>query len=340
MENLTSGALGRVLRPKVAGAWNLHLVAGDVPVFVVFSSVAGTLGTAGQGNYAAANVFLDALVSWRRGRGLSGTSLAWGLWEQAGGMTGHLGDADRARMARAGTLPLPTEVGLTLFDTAMELDRAHLVLSPLNTALLTSRTDQGASAQNGSPLSPLLAGLVRPALRRATSAAAAVGSGSPLADRLSGLAVAEQEGVLLELVAGQVAVVLGHAEASRVDQGRSFKDLGFDSLTAVELRNRLQAVAGVRLPATVVFDHPSPVALAAWLRGELVGGGEPVAAVPVASVGVDEPIAIVGMSCRFPGGVRSPEELWRLVADGTDAMGAFPADRGWDLEGLFDPDPE
>ncbi|MER5757630.1 beta-ketoacyl reductase, partial [Streptomyces sp. NPDC002088] len=255
VENLTSGALARVLRPKVVGAWNLHRLAGDVAAFVVFSSVAGTLGTAGQANYAAANVFLDALVAWRRGSGLSGTSLAWGLWEQASGMTGHLADADRARMARAGTSPLSTELGLTLFDTALTLDRPHLVLTPLNAAAVNSRSDQG-----GSSLSPLFAGLVRPALRRATSAAAITGAGTTLAGRLAGLSVAEQEGLLLELVVGQVAVVLGHADGSRLDAGRPFKDLGFDSLTAVELRNRLQAAAGVRLPATVVFDHPSPVA--------------------------------------------------------------------------------
>ncbi|MEU9478101.1 SDR family NAD(P)-dependent oxidoreductase [Streptomyces sp. NPDC048191] len=337
VENVSSESLARVLGPKVAGAWNLHLLASGVSAFVVFSSVAGTLGTAGQSNYAAANVFLDALMVWRGERGLPGVSLAWGLWEQASGMTGHLADADRARMARAGTAPLPTELGLRLLDTALELNRPHLVLTPLNTAALKSQSQQGGSA-----LSPLFTGLVRPALRRATGAAAGTGSGSSLAGRLAGLSVAEQEGLLLDLVVGQVAVVLGHADGARVDAGRPFKDLGFDSLTAVELRNRLQAAAGVRLPATVVFDHPSPVVLAAFLRQELLG--ESVVSAVVAGAGVavpvEEPVAIVGMSCRFPGGVRSPEDLWRLVASGADAIGEFPRDRGWDVEGLYDPDPE
>ncbi|MER5757639.1 beta-ketoacyl reductase, partial [Streptomyces sp. NPDC002088] len=205
VENLTSGALARVLRPKVVGAWNLHRLAGDVAAFVVFSSVAGTLGTAGQANYAAANVFLDALVAWRRGSGLSGTSLAWGLWEQASGMTGHLADADRARMTRAGIAPMSDELGLKLFDAAVTRPEPLLVTAPIDTSALRAAARSGLGS-----VSPLLRGLAPVVQRRAAADASLQGLDS-LAGRLAGLSVAEQEGLLLELVVGQVAVVLGHA---------------------------------------------------------------------------------------------------------------------------------
>ncbi|MFD8481864.1 SDR family NAD(P)-dependent oxidoreductase [Kitasatospora sp. NPDC059673] len=224
------------------------------------------------------------------------------------------------------------ETGLALFDTAVTRPEPLLVTAPIDLQALR------AAAKSGT-VPPLLRGLA-PRVRRRAGAQGSLSDGS-FAERLVGLSVAEQEGLLLELVVGQVAVVLGHADGSRLDAGRAFKDLGFDSLTAVELRNRLQAAVGVRLPATVVFDHPSPLALAVRLREEVLGSAASAPAVPaVVSVPVDEPVAIVGMACRFPGGVRSPEDLWRLVAEGTDAIGGFPEDRGWDLEGLFDPDPE
>ncbi|WP_373308243.1 acyl carrier protein, partial [Streptomyces humidus] len=151
----------------------------------------------------------------------------------------------------------------------------------------------------------------------------------------------------MELVSGEVAVVLGHAGAGDIGAGQAFSDLGFDSLTAVELRNRLHAVTGLRLPATLIFDYPSPGVLAEFLRGELVGG-EAVAAGSVdrgasgvAVSGVSEdPIAIVAMGCRLPGGVSSPEDLWGLVSEGRDGISAFPEDRGWDVGRLFDPDPD
>ncbi|MFJ6777378.1 beta-ketoacyl synthase N-terminal-like domain-containing protein, partial [Kitasatospora sp. NPDC091257] len=136
---------------------------------------------------------------------------------------------------------------------------------------------------------------------------------------------------LMELITTHVAGVLGHATPERLDPRRAFKDLGFDSLTAVELRNRLTAALGVKLPATLVFDHPTPARLAAHLSGEQ---DAPQASAPAAT---DEPIAVIGMGCRYPGGVGTPEDLWRLVADGVDAVGDFPADRGWDIDRLYDP---
>ncbi|MBS2967084.1 type I polyketide synthase, partial [Actinocrinis puniceicyclus] len=186
-------------------------------------------------------------------------------------------------------------------------------------------------------LPPLLRGLVK-----SPAKGAAAGGGS-LAQRLAGVAEADRERVVLDLVAAQVAAVLGHSSASAVDPQRPFKDLGIDSLGAVELRNRLTQSSGVRLPSTLVFDHPSPAAIARLLLTE-VGAVEEVARPVVrtrrATGKADEPLAIVGMACRYPGGVSSPEELWRLVAEGRDAIGPLPADRGWDLERLYDPNPD
>ncbi|MEU3545142.1 type I polyketide synthase [Streptomyces paromomycinus] len=180
---------------------------------------------------------------------------------------------------------------------------------------------------------------------------AAAGSGSAtavhvegeLARQLAGLDRSEQERMLTDVVRGEAAVVLGYGSADAVEDRRAFKDLGFDSLTAVELRNRLNAVTGLRLPSTLVFDYPTPLALAAFLRGELTGGDPDTSGVPAVTVvaaPADEPLAIVGMACRFPGGVSNPEEFWEFLASGGDGVGDFPADRGWDLESVYDPEGE
>ncbi|NEY37022.1 polyketide synthase, partial [Streptomyces sp. PRKS01-65] len=168
-------------------------------------------------------------------------------------------------------------------------------------------------------------------------------SGASLRARLAGRKPEQQYQALLALVRSHVAAVLGHQAPEAVPVDSAFRDLGFDSLTAVDLRNRLSAETGLRLPASLVFDQPSPAAVARLLRRELLGDDAEDSAssdAEITVVGSDEPLAIVGMACRFPGGVRSPEELWGLVASGRDAIGEFPADRGWDLARLFDPDPE
>jgi polyketide synthase 12 len=250
IESLTPERLARVMRPKVDAALHLdELTAGaELSAFVLFSSMAGLLGNPGQGNYAAANAALDALAARRRAAGLPATSLAWGLWSERTGMTGGL---ELGRLERTGVGALAAEEGLELFDRALELDEALLAPVRLDVGAL------GAQARAGL-LPPLLRGLVREPARRTEAAGS-------LAQRLAGVAPAERERVAEELVRAQVAAVLGHASAGAVDPGRAFKELGFDSLAAVELRNRLTRATGLRLPATLVFDHPTSAAVARYL---------------------------------------------------------------------------
>ncbi|WP_432116494.1 type I polyketide synthase [Streptomyces sp. S1] len=273
--SLTPERIDGVLRPKVDGAWNLHELTEDLPLtaFVLFSSAAAVFGAPGQGNYAAANAFLDALAEHRRRAGLPATALSWGLWAEASGITGHLGEADLQRMTRAGLLPITADDGLSLFSTALSAENRT------RTAwMLPLRLDVKALRAQGDALPAVLRGLVRLAPRRGTASGAGAGGAggqgqSALAQRLAGLAGAEQGALLRDLVCAQVATVLGHAGQDTVDPERAFKELGFDSLTAVDLRNRLNTETGMRLPATLIFDYPTPQALAEHLRTELVDSG-------------------------------------------------------------------
>ncbi|UXY25281.1 type I polyketide synthase [Streptomyces sp. HUAS TT20] len=329
---LTPERVGAVLAPKADAVLNLDELTGESTTFVLFSSAAGVFGNPGQGNYAAANAFLDAFARYRRAQGRPTVSLAWGLWEQEGAMADALDEAGRSRMARSGVLPLSTEEGLRLFDAALASHEPVLVPVRLDTAPLRNRAAGTVPA--------LLRGLVRVSTR-GTAQRAATGS---LAERLTGLAGDKRDEALLELVRAEAAAVLGHSSPRAVQPAHTFQDLGFDSLTAVELRNRLSTATGLRLPATLVFDHPTPAALARHIGTELLGEAPAAATARAAErqtvAAADEPIAIVGMSCRLPGGVRSPEDLWRLVASGRDGITRFPDNRGWDVDGLYDPDPE
>ncbi|MFE7568626.1 type I polyketide synthase [Streptomyces sp. NPDC057539] len=327
IESLTPERIDTVFRPKVDAARHLHELTRDLDLsaFVLFSSAAGTFGNAGQANYAAANAYLDALAQHRRAGGLPATSLAWGLWADASGMTDELAAADRGRLSRAGAAALSAGEGLRLFDAAIALPSAVAVPMRLDLAPLRARPEA---------VPALLRALVRTARPEAAKP-----DGS-LAARISALPEDERLPLLLDLVRTCVAAVLGHASAAEVEPERAFGELGFDSLTAVELRNRLDSATGLRLPATLVFDYPTPLVLAGHLRTTLLGGDDTRTTAGRVAVAEDEPIAIVGMSCRYPGGVRSPEDLWRLVAEGRDAVSDFPDDRGWDVESLYDPDPE
>ncbi|WP_345329619.1 type I polyketide synthase, partial [Kitasatospora aburaviensis] len=341
VESLTPERLDRVLAAKADAALHLHELTRDseLSAFVLFSSFSGVLGAPGQGNYAAANTLLDALAEQRRAQGLPAHSLAWGFWSDRSALTGALGDTDVRRMSRGGVTGLSTEEGLALFDTALALDDA--VVAPV-------RIDLGglhAQARSGQ-LPALLRGLVRAPARRAVESGSQAAA-SQLRQRLLGRTDSDRSGLLLDLVRAQVAAVLGHTGAESVAAGRPFRELGFDSLTAVELRNRLNSLTGLRLPATLVFDYPTPEVLSRHLMVEVLGadagavrsaGPSPTRG-PAPTTGED-PIVIVGMSCRFPGGADSPEALWRLVHEGQDAVSGFPTDRGWDLERLYDPDPD
>ncbi|WUN29309.1 SDR family NAD(P)-dependent oxidoreductase (plasmid) [Streptomyces sp. NBC_00316] len=318
VDGLTAGRLAGVWGAKAGGAWNLHhaSLGRELDAFVLFSSAAGVWGGAGQGAYAAANAALDGLVEFRRSQGLVGASIGWGPWAE-GGMAD---DATvLARMGRGGVRPLDPDTALDVLGSASgcvtvaDVDWERFV--PGMTALRANRLwDEVAPRVADRP---------------------AAGAGG-LRERLAGVSGVARRSMVMDVVRGQVAAVLGFADSAAVDVSKAFRDLGFDSLTAVELRNALTAETGLKLPSTVVFDYPSVEALANFVVTELFGAEEEAAApgvLPAHQSTGDDPVVVVGMGCRFPGGADSPEELWRLLAEGTDALGGFPADRGWELNG-------
>ncbi|WP_082129469.1 type I polyketide synthase [Mycobacterium haemophilum] len=260
-----------VLRAKVDGAWNLHELTQDrdLSAFVMFSSMAGIVGTPGQANYAAANSFLDGLAGYRQARGLPGLSLAWGLWEQASTMTAHLADRDKARMSRVGLAPLSTERALELFDTAL-LGEIPLVVA--------AQLDRAALSDNAAALPPLLRQLSTRRARRViddAEAEATAASTAGLVARLQGLSAEQRHHTLVGLVCSNAATVLGNSAAD-INPERAFQDLGFDSLTAVELRNRLKTATGLTLSSALIFDYPTPMVLAEYLDAQLdTPSGEP-----------------------------------------------------------------
>ncbi|MFI9333099.1 beta-ketoacyl synthase N-terminal-like domain-containing protein, partial [Kitasatospora sp. NPDC052868] len=259
--------------------------------------------------------------------GLPAHSLAWGLWAQTGAMTGELTEADLTRLARLGVHPLTATQGLDLFDAALATDLPLTVPAKLDPAALRSQAASGAVPH-------LLRGLA--GVHRATARA---GVESGLAQRLAALTGRDLTQALVDLVTTQVAAVIGQSDNGAINAQRPFRELGFDSLMAVELRNRLNKATGLALSTTLVFDHPSPAAIADLIERQISGSARTVE-VSTHTAGTDDPIAIVGMACRFPGGVASPEDLWQLVTEGRDGISTFPTDRGWDLENLYHPDPD
>ncbi|MFF7656913.1 type I polyketide synthase, partial [Streptomyces sp. NPDC007983] len=325
LSSRTPDQLAAVVGEIAAAAWNLHDLTADLDRFVLFSSIAGTVGGSGRAGHAAGAAFLDALAERRRAAGLPAVSLAWGPWEISEGV-----DPERARTA--GFVPLHEEVMLAAFDAAVDLGRA--VAAPVRLAAPTLRA-QAAAGTLPAVLTGL-AGTGAGAPVQATGAAA-------LRRRLVGIPADRRADELLTLVRQHVAAVLQHDSPTAVPADRPFKEIGFDSLTSVELRNRLGAATGLRLTATLAFDHPSPTVLADHLLTQLLGTTDEDAELEVRSSTRqhdDDAIAIVAMTCRFPGDVASPEDLWRLVAAGGEAITGFPTNRGWDLNTLFDPDPD
>ncbi|MFC4035333.1 SDR family NAD(P)-dependent oxidoreductase, partial [Streptomyces polygonati] len=308
LADMTVAEFAEVVTAKVAGAANLAELLPELDTFVLFSSTAGVWGDGHGAAYAAGNAFLDALAAQHRAQGRATTSVAWGIWAE-GGMAA-LESVQRQR----------TLLGLGELSPQRALDELQDVLDHDDALAIVTEVEwaEFARAYTHARPSRLLHDLpeARTQLRtRPRAPELQAGGGTDV----------------LEVITTHVAAVLGHAVPERLDPKQAFKDLGFDSLTAVELRNRLTAALGVKLPPTLIFDHPTPARLAAHLSGERAA---PDLAVATAT---DEPIAIIGMGCRLPGGVASPEDLWRLVAGGVDAIGDFPADRGWDIDHLYDP---
>ncbi|MFI1272955.1 type I polyketide synthase, partial [Streptomyces olivaceus] len=324
---LTPDRVTAVFRPRAELARHLHELTADagLAAFVVFSSAAGTLGLRGQAHTAAAAAFLDALAHRRDLDGLPAVSLAWGPWNRPDEADAEASGAEAAHTARSGLRPTTVEHGLAAFDRALTDGRARTMPVRLDHSELRRQARAGT-------LAPVFRALIR------TPAGRAAG-GHDLARRLRGLSEGEQTRVVRELVRTHIASVLGHRSADSIDDERPLQELGFDSLTAVELRNRLASSLDLKLPATVLFDYPTASALAEHLRVQVLGIRRETSVARTTGVD-DEPIAIVGMACRYPGGAVSPDALWRLVTEGTDAIGEFPTDRGWDLDALYDPDPE
>ncbi|MGV9267535.1 type I polyketide synthase [Kitasatospora sp. NPDC003701] len=328
LADATPEQLAATLDAKARGAVHLDELFGaerPLDAFVVFSSGAGIWGGRRQGLYAAANAHLDALVERRRSRGLPGTAVAWGFWAGEGMVT----EVGAEQLGRQGLAPMAPELALTALQQAVAADEGCLVVADVD-------WQRFAPVFTAARPGPLLAELPW------TPAAAGPAPDGGLGERLAALSATERDALLLELVRAEAAAVLRHGGPDAIDPARAFDELGFDSLTVVELSDRLVRATGLRLPTTVVFDHPSAGALARHLAAEFAGEQPAGATAPPErrSQEPDDPIAIVAMSCRYPGGVEDPEGLWRLVDTGTDAVTGFPQDRGWDLDALYDPDPD
>ncbi|OZD73417.1 polyketide synthase [Rhodococcus sp. 06-1059B-a] len=308
--SLTTEQFETVLRPKVDAAWNLHELTKDNPPasFVLFSSIAGILVGGGQANYAAANTFLDALAEHRHAAGMPAVSIVWGLWSGAGGLAESLEEADLERMRRIGLPAFTTEDGLAAFDAAVAGDDAVVVAAKVDSAAVRARAD-------GIP--PLLRSLVRGSVQVAPTVSKAAG----WQERLAPLGSADRTRVVLDVVSGAVAGVLGHDDVESIEPDRALQDVGLDSLAAVELRNVLSATTGLTLPATLVFDWPTPVEITGFIVSELV----PLPADPTAAlVSEVDRLGIVLADAKVTGEARTRvmirlEALLRTWRDGDDA---------------------
>ena len=318
--SLTPERLDVALRAKVDAAWNLHELTRDLDLsaFVLFSSMAGLVGSSGQANYSAANSFLDALAIHRQARGLPAISLGWGLWNQASTMTGGLASVDLARFARDGIVAMPSQEALQLLDTAMIVDKPFVLPAHIDLAALRVKFDGGT-------LPPMFVDLINaPTRRQVDDTLAAAKSKSVLLQRLEGLPDEEQHAVLLDLVRSHIATVLGNASPESIDPDRAFQELGFDSLTAVEMRNRLKSATGLALSPTLIFDYPNSAALAGYIHRELVGTSEQTAsaAATPGDADIQHVVASIPVKRLRQAGVL---ELLLALANESDGNGQAPA---------------
>ncbi len=319
--------LEEVVRTKVHGARNLDELLADTPLdaFVMFSSIAGIWGDGGAAGYSAANAYLDALAERRRAGGLAATSVAWGPWG-GGGMAAD-GELQQ-HLAQFGLGPMAPELAITALGQAIDARETCLTVSDVNWGRF-------APVFCSARRSPLLHEIPEAAAELDATNEVDTESSRIRADwaaQLTAMPERRRSVALLDLVRGEVAAVLGYRTQDAIDPERPLKDFGIDSLTAIEVRERLAAATGLRLSAGLLFDYPTAEALSRRLVEQLVGETTEQA-VRSEVVATDDPIAIVGMTCRLPGGVRTPEDLWSLVSSGTDGITAFPTDRGWDPEG-------
>ncbi|MFC9954658.1 SDR family NAD(P)-dependent oxidoreductase, partial [Streptomyces prasinus] len=333
LDTLTPERFEAVLAAKASGLVALDELtrSHDLDFFVAFSSLAGTVGSAGQGNYAAANAFVDAWMRGRRDRGLPGASIAWGPWARDG-----MAADDRAvagRLRRGGLAPMDPELAVTALEQVIADDGAEPqpAVADIDWPLFAAGLTEARP-------SPLLSELPEAASTVRTSSGEP-GPAEGFRAELAAAPAGRRGGLLLDAVRAWAAAVLGHRSADAVGTRQAFRDLGFDSLAAVELRNLIGARTGLTLPVSLVFDRPTPEILARFLEQEMFGAersAEPAADGPLTGPGngsAEEPVVIVGMSCRFPGSVETPDELWGLLTGGVDAMTGFPADRGWNPGG-------
>jgi polyketide synthase 7 len=290
IESMTPERFAGVLRAKADAALNLHELTKDLNLsaFVTFSSLAGLIGGAGQGNYAAANTFLDALTQQRRALGLPATSVAWGPWAEAGMAVDGVGEQ---RMQRGGLTAMRPEDAIAVLGQVLDRDDGGVAVADVD-------WERFAPAFAAVRRAPLIGEIpeARKALAGVSPTAMAGEADAALRDKLADLSPAERERVLLELVRTQVAAVLGHANTEAVAAGRAFKELGFDSLTAVELRNRLQAATGLTLPATLVFDYPTPTALADTLRDRIFPASDDEAELTPQDVRIRQALASIPLA--------------------------------------------
>ncbi|MFF0001812.1 type I polyketide synthase, partial [Streptomyces avermitilis] len=331
LTNLTPTQLNNVLRAKAHSAHLLHQLTQHTPLtaFVLYSSAAATFGAPGQANYAAANAYLDALAHHRHTHHLPATSIAWGTWHGNGLATGQVSE----HLRRRGMFAMPPELAVTAVDGAIASGRPSLLVADIDWKKLGPVLSSKSSA--------LLEDLPQAQGTEEARSTVERTESTSLRQLLVGRSRSEQEEELLSLVRTHSAAVLGRDDSEAIPPGRLFRDLGFDSLAAVELRNHLAAQTELALPTTLVFDYPSPTKLAQFLLSE-IAEFQPDNSTPLPRprAELDEPIAIVGMACRFPGGVTSADDFWDLISSEQDAIGGFPTNRGWDLDTLYDPDPD